>query len=246
VLLHGAGGDHRAWDHVATLLADRFRLHAVDRAPGAGFTAEARAVARTVERLGSPVVVVGHSGGAVVGLEAALLTDVISRMVLYEPPVLAGAAPFRDDTLRRAMRALLAQGRRDDAAALFLRGAAGLGEQDLARMRRSARWPALAERAPGLLDALDASIRYRFRPERFAHLRTPALLLLGEHSSTLHRTSVTALLHALPSGSLAELPGQRHQAISTAPSLLVETILPFLLAGPDDLDGQPSSSSSSR
>jgi alpha-beta hydrolase superfamily lysophospholipase len=55
---------------------------------------------------GEPVVLAGHSSGAVVALEAALASPAqVAGMVLYEPPV-AVTEPLGGDALVRAKAAL--------------------------------------------------------------------------------------------------------------------------------------------
>ncbi|MBD0283128.1 MAG: alpha/beta fold hydrolase, partial [Thermoleophilaceae bacterium] len=95
VLVHGAAADHSRWAPVLPALAERFTVLAVDRR-GRGGSGDADAyalerefedLAAVVEWAGEGVNVLGHSYGGVCALEAALRTDRIRKLVLYEPPM---------------------------------------------------------------------------------------------------------------------------------------------------------------
>ncbi len=96
LLVHGATADHTTWRSVGPVLERAFRLHAVDRrgrgASGDGSSYEIEreyedlaAVAETLaDEAGTPVDVVGHSYGGRCALGAALLTQSIRRLIVYE------------------------------------------------------------------------------------------------------------------------------------------------------------------
>ncbi len=80
---------------MAPLLQSRFRTYAMDRrghgdsTDAADFSLgrEAHDIAEVVDALPAPVFVVGHSIGAMMVLEALLLTERVRKVVLYEPPL---------------------------------------------------------------------------------------------------------------------------------------------------------------
>ncbi len=94
--VHGGTADRTRWAPVAGALAERFTLYLLDRrGRGASLeesrgpyalAREAEDVACIVASIGEAVLYLGHSYGALVGMEALLLTDAISRALLYEPP----------------------------------------------------------------------------------------------------------------------------------------------------------------
>ena len=96
VLIHGGGAHSRWWDHVAPLLADTFRMVALDLS-GHGdsgrrgvyslrlWAGEVVAVCRHLDR---PPVVVGHSMGGFVGLAAAAVApEAMAGLVTVDSPV---------------------------------------------------------------------------------------------------------------------------------------------------------------
>lgn len=95
VIVHGGTGDRARWTPLFPLLISRFTVCAMDRR-GHGSSGdstdytlqkEAEDVAAVVNAQWGPVFLMGHSYGGVAVLEAAFLTDRISKLVLYEPPL---------------------------------------------------------------------------------------------------------------------------------------------------------------
>ena len=95
VLLHGAAADHSRWSPVLPALEGRFTVLAVDRrGRGQSGDPDEYAIEReyedlvaVVEAAGDGVNVLGHSYGGICALEAALLTDRIRKLIVYEPPM---------------------------------------------------------------------------------------------------------------------------------------------------------------
>src|ERR1700720_1174761 len=95
VIVHGGTGDRSRWTPLFPLFASRFTVCAMDRrghgasgdSPDYSLQKEAEDVVAVVNSRPGPVFVMGHSYGGVSALEAALLTNKISKLVLYEPPL---------------------------------------------------------------------------------------------------------------------------------------------------------------
>ena len=95
LLVHGTTADHRSWSAVAPLLEPHFTLYAMDRrgrgesgdTADYGLEREVADIIAVIEAIGQPVNVLGHSYGALCCLEAALQTDAIARLILYEPGI---------------------------------------------------------------------------------------------------------------------------------------------------------------
>jgi pimeloyl-ACP methyl ester carboxylesterase len=68
------------------------------------------------------------------------------------------------------------------------------------------------------------------RPEQFAALTAPVLLLVGARTGAghHHRGYVDLLKPWLPDLQVEEIPGQEHAAHSTAPELFASLLLDFL------------------
>jgi pimeloyl-ACP methyl ester carboxylesterase len=95
VLVHGATADHSRWAPALPALEEHFTVYNFDRR-GRGKSGDAadyalereyEDVVAVVESAGTEVNLLGHSHGGVCALEAALLSDRIRKLVLYEPPM---------------------------------------------------------------------------------------------------------------------------------------------------------------
>src|SRR5262245_54898114 len=95
VLVHGTTADHTRWKPLLPRLEADFTVYAVDRR-GRGGSADALDyfierefddIATVVDAIGEPVLLLGHSYGAICSLEASLRTRNVRKLVLYEPPI---------------------------------------------------------------------------------------------------------------------------------------------------------------
>jgi pimeloyl-ACP methyl ester carboxylesterase len=100
-LVHGTSADHTRFGPVVPKLQERFTVFAMDRrgrgasgdSGGYALEHEAQDVAAVIEDVAGAgkEYLLGHSYGAIVCLEALVLTDRIEKLILYEPPVPVGA-----------------------------------------------------------------------------------------------------------------------------------------------------------
>jgi pimeloyl-ACP methyl ester carboxylesterase len=237
VLIHGTTADHTRWAPVLPPLEQRFAVYALDRRGrgGSGDTEpyalqrEVEDVAAVIGSIGGPVDVLAHSFGAICALEAALLTPNIRKLILYEPPLPGPKASIPPET-RARMRAYLASGDNDNAIATFLLEVAQVPPDEVALMRSLPSWEGRVAAAHTILRELESiEALPQFDAKRFEKLKTPTLLLLGGASPAGYDQSIK-LIHAILSNSrIVVLPGQRHQAMNTAPELFLGEVLAFLL-----------------
>ncbi len=95
LIVHGGTGDRSRWKSLLPLFASDFTVCAMDRRghgeseAGSSYSLrkEFEDVAAVVNSRPGPVFVLGHSIGGLSALEAAFLTNKISKLVLYEPPL---------------------------------------------------------------------------------------------------------------------------------------------------------------
>jgi pimeloyl-ACP methyl ester carboxylesterase len=120
------------------------------------------------------------------------------------------------------LAALLAEGRRGDALALFM-GMVGLPEHAIAGARRSPWWSAGEALAPTL--AHDAAVMGDggLPVERLAAVSVPTLVLAGGGSPAWFRESAEAAAAAIPGATVRVLPGQTHDV---APDVLARAAAP--------------------
>jgi pimeloyl-ACP methyl ester carboxylesterase len=184
-------------------------------------------VAAIAAQLDRPVLV-GHSSGAVVALEALVANPAAyAGAVLYEPPVVIGA-PLSDDKLVRA-RAAIAQDKPGKALSIFLR--------DVVRLAAPLAWlagflvgrhPEYRQRVVRQLDDNDALDALGVRLAAYAELKMPILLLGGDRSPRHLAERLDALEQTLPNTRRLLLHGQGHNAERRAPQRVAKAIVKFI------------------
>jgi len=233
LVVHPGGGDASTWDAVTRVLAADFRIVAMRRRIYAAdadldlphsMQAEAADILAETEGLEPPVVLVGHSSGAMAALEAALVKpSAFAGLVLYEPPVatreLVGGA-----ALARA-RAALDSG--DPAEAMrihmreIVREPAILVDAIFANESSRA---ALAKHAAASIADTEAIDALGVGVDRFKTLDLPTVLIEGDASPAHLRERLADLAAALPDARVVTLEGQGHVANISAPEMLAGVI----------------------
>jgi pimeloyl-ACP methyl ester carboxylesterase len=233
VLVHGATADHSRWAPALPALEEHFTFYNYDRR-GRGESGDAAEyelerefedLVAVIESAGSEVNVLGHSHGAVCALEAALLTDRVRKLVLYEPPMGFLATP---DHVVQELEALLQAGKRDELVAVFMREVAGLPPEQIEMLRSLPAWEARVAAAYTIPREERANRDYAWDPDRFRELTVPTMYLLGGDSPELFRRAGDAVEAALPDCRVVVMPGQTHAAIDAATELFVSEVLSFL------------------
>lgn len=239
LLVHGTTADHRRWSTILPQIEGHFTVYAMDRrgrggsgdTPTYNILREAEDVAAVIEAAfeqgGQPVNLLGHSYGAICSLEAALLTDRVDRLILYEPPFPAIAPPVPPGVPDK-IQALVDRGELETALEVFMREIVRMPEHELKVYRQLPMWKARIQLAPTIPRELAFDQSYRFDPRKFANLRTPAMLLLGGDSPTFARQATETIGAALPESRIVIMPGQQHIAMDTNPELFVREVLSFI------------------
>jgi pimeloyl-ACP methyl ester carboxylesterase len=138
VLVHGSMCDRTYWAPVVPALKEHLTVVSVDRRGrgGSGETApyaiarEVEDVVAVAEAFAEPVHLLGHSYGGILALEAAVRTDNLRTLSLFEPTI----GQQEPTQLLAQLDALLAEGDRETATALFMREV-GLPDDALAELR---------------------------------------------------------------------------------------------------------------
>jgi pimeloyl-ACP methyl ester carboxylesterase len=218
VLVVGAFCDRNTTADLAALLADAFTVVEYDRRGrgASGDTApytterEVEDLAAVAAAVGGAPSVYGHSSGAVIALEAAAAGVPVRALVAYEPPYSAEGDPAgsSDDLLGR-VRARLAAGDRDGAAAAFL-GGAGAPDEVVAMMRSGPGWPHMLELAPTLVYDLTVTNSGLVPVERLSRIGVPTLVLAGGASPAWAERAAAAVVAAVPGARRSVVRGQHH------------------------------------
>ena len=238
VFLHGAGMDHTVW----ALPARRFawagaNVAAVDLpghgasagAPLAAIGAAADWLARAISALGADqAVVVGHSMGALIALDAAARhPDRIAGLGLVGA---AAAMPVHPDMLTAA-----AENRHDaiDMVGLWGLGAhATLGGSPVPGQWMLGGTLRLLERAaPGVLHTdLAACDAYEHGAHAAAAVRAPTAVVLGERDQMTPVKAGRALAGLIPGARTTVVPGAGHMLMLESPDELIAALAPLAAA----------------
>lgn len=236
LLIHGGGSTSEPWVRVARQLPQRLRVLRYDRPtyravpPRGGaavMAAEVSDVLAISDAAPGPMLVVGHSSGAVVALQSALAAPSrFAGLVLYEPPLsletLIGGEP-----LRRA-RAALDAGHPGRAISIHMRQIVGMPAATVLLLQvLFPAWLQLRRYAPGQIADDEALESLGLGIERYAAIEVPVLLLGGEKSPQHLRDRLDALGAVLPHAETVIMPKRGHTANLTAPGEVAAIIATF-------------------
>ncbi len=236
LLVHGGMGRIEQWKPLWAALAEHRQVTAMDRR-GRGTSGDAApyslrkefddvaAVANHLaEEQDAPVDVFAHSYGATCTLGAAAQRAPFRRIALYEPP---GPQTAPREWVERAT-ALVSDGKPGRAMFSFITEIVGLTPERFEEYRS----------APGAYDVLPIVTATLPREAEAltnvdlsglaAQVAVPVLLLLGTKSPPWAGEITRALAGALTTTELVSLPDQGHDAIDSAPDLIVSELRRFL------------------
>ncbi|WBC07554.1 alpha/beta hydrolase [Micromonospora sp. WMMA1947] len=235
VLLNGAFRDHTIFDALVPELAPYCTTFVYDRrgrgqsgdSPVYAVEREIEDLAAVIEEAGGSAVVFAGSCGANLALEAAMAGLAITKLALHEPYFRVDGHPKPPLDAADALRALVADGRRGEAAEYFLTVLMGLPPEAISQWRQGPLWETNEANAHTL--AYDTAICGDFDVpvERLAALRTETLVVNSDGTSDWLRAAAQATAKALPNGSGRELPGSWHRVET---EILARVLVEFVKA----------------
>lgn len=222
ILVSGGLNDRAMAAPLADLLAADFAVYTYDRRGRGDSTDTAPyAVNREVEDLaavvgaaGEPVLVFGHSSGAILALEAAASLPLI-KLAVYEPPFTIDAdADAHSSTLAADVAALLKDGKHEETVTHFLTDI-GMPPPMIAEMQKSPMWAAFVSMAPTL--NYDFALIHNggtsmVPTARIEAISAPVLSIAGGDSPHGMKQVAEAVASAARNGQYEEIPGQTHYA----------------------------------
>lgn len=252
LIVHGGTGDRSRWRPLLPLFAPHFTVCAMDRRghgeSGAGSNYSLKkefedvatvvnVLSQSASRVGAlayaranspparPVFVLGHSIGGVFALEAAFLTNKISKLVLYEPPL----QDLDHTAVAGRMEKMIHAGAREQALVTFLREIVRISPDEIAAMKRQASWPGRVSGIDIQIREIRALSKYRFDAKRMRTLEVPTLLLAGSKTASPQlKQAINSLKDTLPERIFVVFEGQEHNAMDKIPRQFAETVTDFL------------------
>ncbi|MFB4283112.1 MULTISPECIES: alpha/beta fold hydrolase [unclassified Nonomuraea] len=234
LVLHPGLDDGASWRKVAERLTPGYRVVRPHRRqyrldlPPCTVAQEVEHVLAVVAAVGGgPVLVAGHSSGAVIALEAMVAApSAFAGAVLYEPPAVIGpplGGPHGEVHTRT--RAAIAAGRPGRAMRIFVRDTVGLP----AWAALLVGWfvsvsPRMRALAPRQIEDNAAMDSLGVRLGAYAEISAPVVLLGGDRSPGHLGERLDALERVLPAASRVVLSGQGHSAHAKAPGEVAAVI----------------------
>lgn len=250
VLLHGFGGNLTSWHELIEPLADIGRVVAFDR-PGFGLTerpladewssnpytpeAQIELTGALIDALELPrPVLVGHSAGATVALQAALrYPEKIDALVLIAPAVYSGGGapnwirPLLQLPQANRLGPLLMRQFADEPGLNFLRASwhdeSRIDDDVIARYQRSFR---VHDWDKALWELTKAS-RTPALENQLAQLERPALILTGSEDALVPPEESRRLADELPNAQFAEVGSCGHIPHEECPERTLEALQGF-------------------
>lgn len=234
ILVHGAGSIAKRWFHLIPALEKNFSVFAVERRGRGesgdhqtyGFEREVEDILAVVDTNDQPVNLFGHSFGAFLTLEAALLTEKISKLMLYEPPIPLSDSKILPDGLMDDYEILINHEKNEEALIMFY-SRVGFSANEIKLMQSTPEWQERVASAHTILRESRFTEQYTFNQVRYSDIQVQALLIVGSDSPPWAMASTETLNRALPNSSIQVLQGQTHVAMVTAPDLFVDVLTQF-------------------
>lgn len=231
ILVHGVCDDHQGYRRVIPHLESHFTIYAADRR-GRGLSGEGSeydfgcevedmvALGEAVAaQSGAPAGIFAHSFGALLAGEAAMRTDAIGRLMLFEP------APPTNDELVDDLFAKTDAADWDGVIRTLLCGLQKNPPEVFERLRADEdRWPRYAELAASVARELHGALHYRYDAARLNARLLPVRFLLGGTSGGIMGRYTKTAMGALTGADLAVMEGQAHGAMRTGPEQVAAEI----------------------
>lgn len=243
ILVHGTTADHTTFREVGPRLGQDRHVVAIDRrgrgASGDPLAGERYSIEREFDDLvavvhtvatldGRPADVLGHSYGGRIALGAAMRTELIRRIVVYEGGPSLPALPYRPAGLEARLRADLEAGDREAALERFFREIVGMDDAAIAAYRANPVWPVRAAAAGTILRELEAEASPAASLDALAACPVPVLLILGSASLPPFHAATEALAGRLPHAEVVTIEGAAHAAHHTHVDEFVADVRDFL------------------
>ncbi|SMC90749.1 alpha/beta fold hydrolase [Kibdelosporangium aridum] len=216
---------------LAAILANRFRVLRVHRRQyrldlePCSVAQEVDDVIAIARYVGEPVIIYGHSSGAVVALEALVASpSSFAGAVLFEP-ALPVNGPWTGPEVIKQMRAAIAAGKPGKAMAIFTHRAIGLPAWQARLVGGfTALIPHYRRLVPSQIDDLDAMHEVGNHLAAYAHNTVPTVLVGGGRSPERLTSVVHAVAKAMPRTETCMLHGRDHGADLKAPKEIAQVI----------------------
>lgn len=232
VMLHG-GGTHRFWDPLCPRFTDDYTVLRPDRR-GRGESGdtgeysldrEVEDVLAVLDSVDGDPIVLGHSFGGLLAIEAARASSV-ATVAAYEPAVIVGEYAETADLADRMEARLRADERREAMKSHLAEVIHGGETDDIDRwLAEWPGWPDCVEHVENTL-RMDRAVENYDLPDTL-DVSAPTLVLSGTDGPSHLRTSARAVHEALPNSRFVDFANLGHLGPVEAPARVVGEIQTF-------------------
>lgn len=231
VLVHGSGVVAKHWKMVLPALAKHFTVYVMERrGRGESGDSDSYAIEREyedivalVDTIDQPVNLLGHSFGANLTLEAALLTSNVCRVLLYEPPLNLPDIQMISSELVVPIEKLINDGKNEEALTLFYE-LIDTPNSEIELMQTLPDWNERVVSADTLPREIRVMEKHVFDVKKFTNFSVKSIFLFGENDQDFWTEILEMLNQTLLDFSTVIFPGQGHFATITAPDLFVDSL----------------------
>lgn len=232
LVIHGAAASRKRWSLAAGELGKGRQLILMDRrgrgdsTDGTNYSIEQEFddIVAITAHVGERLDILAHSYGALCTLGAAPRLQHVDSIILYEPP-LHDLPPNSD--LPDHIENCIARGDLEGGLRAFL-NQVGVSDADFDRLRERPNWAERLTIVPTIPREVRTVSSLAFAPEYLGRITTRTLLLLGSDSPPRFGAAINMLAQGLANAQVEIFPGQKHQAMDTAPALFVKSVRTFL------------------
>ncbi|MDR7485647.1 MAG: alpha/beta hydrolase [Armatimonadota bacterium] len=166
----------------------------------------------------------GHSYGANCPMGGAARSASVARLILYEPSLGLTYPPGTLDAVEQA----LADGDHERAIVLLLTDVLGMSDAEVAAIKASPLWAVRLATAPTVAREGCAEAGWVWRPNQFATIIAPTLMLAGTDSPSAIVQCTQLAAATIPNVRIHTLVGHGHLAHVTHPSMIAALVQEFI------------------
>lgn len=201
--------------HFSVIVYDRRGRNDSGDTPPYAIQREIEDIQALVDTVGGSAYVYGISSGAVLAAYAAAALPGITKLALYEPPLVLDDSrpPVPADYLDK-LKAMIATGRRGDAVKYFMGTGVGVPAIFVFMMQFMPAWKTLKAVAHTVVYDTTIMGDFTLSPalsKAAASIKVPALVMGGGKSPSWLNHAARAVSEAIPGAGLRMLDGQTHQ-----------------------------------
>jgi pimeloyl-ACP methyl ester carboxylesterase len=184
--------------------------------PPYDITREVEDLAALIDRAGGSAYLYGISSGALLALDAAESQLPISKLALYEPPIILDAARAKGmESVAAELAAVTVAGRRAEAVEIFMTKVMQMPPPMFERMRESPFFASLEALAHTLSFDVRISTQAPTLVERARSVRAVTLAMQGDAAPPWMSEAIRTLAKAIPGARHQTLEGQTHDVDPT-------------------------------